>query len=127
MQQHTKTSYHPYLSVAFYLNCLPKNILQIIPRSTRYDWNRRDIQDSFGYDWFIENKDLFHTLEMVAINKKLLKINKVFLRIIAIIRFMKDNAAAIKAGRLSMKTIVVRHIQKVAGAIGVKHIKIFEP
>ena len=33
---------------------------------------------------------------------------------------MKDNAAAIKAGRLSMKTIVVRHIQKVAGAIGVK-------
>jgi hypothetical protein len=40
---------------------------------------------------------------------------------------MKDNAAAIKAGRLSMKTIVVRHIQKVAGAIGVKHFKIFEP
>jgi hypothetical protein len=54
MQQHTKTSYHPYLLVAFYLNCLPKNILQIIPRSTRFDWNHRDIQDSFGYDWFLK-------------------------------------------------------------------------
>ena len=94
MQQHTKTSYHPYLLVAFYLNCLPKNILQIIPRSTKFDWNHRDIQDSFGYDWFVENKDLFHTLQMVAINKKLLKINKAFVRIIAIVRFMKDNAAA---------------------------------
>jgi hypothetical protein len=75
---------------------------------------------------FGENKDLFNTSEMVAINKKLLKINKASLRIIAIIRFMKDNAAAIKAGRLSMKTIVVTHIQKVAGAIGCKtNIKIF--
>ena len=67
MQQHTKTSYHPYLLVAFYLNCLPKNILQIIPRSTKFDWNHRDIQDSFGYDWFLENKNLFHTLQMVAL------------------------------------------------------------
>jgi putative transposase len=120
MQQHTKTSYHPYLLVAFYLNCLPKNILQIIPRSTKFDWNHRDIQDSFGYDWFLENKDLFHTLEMVAINKKLLKINKAFLRIIAIMRFMKDNAAGIKAGRILLKTVVVSHIQKVAATFGVK-------
>src|SRR5665213_2488493 len=110
MHQHTKTSYHPYLLVAFYLNCLPKNILQIIPRSTRYDWNHRVIQDSFGYDWFFENKDLFHTLEMVAINKKLLKINKAFIRVIPIIRFMKENAAAIRTGRILMKAIVVRHI-----------------
>src|SRR5450432_2741342 len=106
--QHTKTSYHPYLLVAFYLNCLPNNILQIIPRSTRYDWSQRDIQDSFGYDWFLENKDLFHTLEMVAINKKLLKINKALLRIIAIILFMKD-AAGIKAGRKLLKTVVVKN------------------
>jgi hypothetical protein len=120
MQQHTKTSYHPYLLVAFYLNCLPKNILQIIPRSTKFDWNHRDIQDSFGYDWFLENKDLFHTLQMVAINKKLLKINKAFLRVIAIIRFMKVNAAGIKAGRILLKTVVVSHIQKVAATFGVK-------
>ena len=47
------------LLVVFYLNCLPKNILQIIPRLTMYDWNRRHIQDSSGYDWFIENRIFF--------------------------------------------------------------------
>ena len=65
-------------------------------------------------------KTFFHTLQMVATNKKMFKINKAFLRIIAIIRFMKDNAAGIKTGRISIKTIVVRYIQKVAAAIGVK-------
>jgi hypothetical protein len=98
MQQHTKTSYHPYLLVAFHLNCLPKNILQIIPRSTKFDWDHRDIQDSFGYDWFLENKDLFHTLQMVAINKKLLKINKAFVRIIAIVRFTANSMNFIQQG-----------------------------
>src|SRR6202140_1051518 len=98
MPQHTKTSYHPYLLVAFYLNCLPKNILQIIPRSTRYDWNHRDIQDSLGYDWFVENKDLFHTLQIVAINKKLLKINKAFLRVIAVMRFTATSVNFIQQG-----------------------------
>ncbi|HZK64311.1 MAG TPA: hypothetical protein VFC34_09205 [Puia sp.] len=49
---------------------------QIIPRSTRFDWDKRDLQSSFGYDWFLENKDLFHTLQLIAINKKLISINK---------------------------------------------------
>ena len=97
-QQHSKASYHPYLLVAFYLNCLPENILQIIPRSTRFDWHHRKIQDSFGYDWFVGNKDLFQTLQLIALNKKLLKINKAFLRIIAIKRFMNVNWAGIKSG-----------------------------
>ena len=118
----TKTCYRPYLLVAFYLNCLPENILQIIPRSTKYDWDKREIKNSFGYDWFLENKDLFHTLQLVAINKKLLKINKAFLRIIAIKRFMKMNAAGIKAGRKLLKTVVIKNIQKVAAAIGVRQI-----
>jgi len=116
----TKTCYHPYLLVAFYLNCLPESILQIIPRSTKYDWDKREIQNSFGYDWFLENKDLFHTLQLVAINKKLLKINKAFLRIIAIKRFMKLNTAGIKAGRKLLKTVVIKNIQKVAATIGVR-------
>ena len=77
MQQHlhSKTLYHPYLIVAFYLNCLPENILQLISGSTRFDWHHRKIQDSFGYDWFVGNKELFQTLQLIAINKKLLKIN----------------------------------------------------
>jgi hypothetical protein len=57
---------------------------------------------------------------MVAINKKLLKINKAFLRVIAIMRFMKDNAAGIKAGRILLKAVVVKNKKKVAAIIGVK-------
>src|ERR1019366_2286042 len=116
----TKTCYHPYLLVAFYLNCLPENILQFIPRSTKYDWDKREIQNSFGYDWFLENKDLFHTLQLVAINMNLLKINKAFLRIIAIKRFMIINMAGIKAGRKLLKTVVINNIQKAAVTIGVR-------
>jgi hypothetical protein len=82
--------------------------------------HQRDIQDSFGYDWFLENKDLFDILQLVAINKKLLKINKAFLRIIAIKRFMKVNATGIKAGIMSLKTVVIRNIQKVSVVFGVK-------
>jgi hypothetical protein len=95
---HNKMSYHPCVLVAFYLNCLPKNLLQIIPRSTRFDWNRRDIKDSFGYEWFLENKDLFDTLQLLALNRRLLKINKTLLRVMAISRFMKVNSTGIKAG-----------------------------
>src|SRR5664279_4163624 len=118
--QHSKTSYHPYLIFAFYLNCLPENILELIPRSTRFDWHHRKIQDSFGYDWFVGNKELFQTLQLIAINKKLLKINKPFLRIIAIRRLMNTNLAGIKAGRVLLKTVLVKNIQKGAVVIGVK-------
>jgi len=118
--QCTKTSYHPYLLVAFYLNCLPENILQIIPRSTRFDWHHRDIGNSFGYEWFQENKIFFDTLQMVTRNRKLLKINKALLRVIAINRFIKKNVTGINAGRILLKTVVVSNIQKVTVVIGVK-------
>jgi putative transposase len=115
----SKTCYHPYLLVAFHLNCLPENMLQIIPRSTKFDWDKRDLQNSFGYDWFLENKDLFNTLQLVAINKKLISINRVFLRVIAIKRFIKKNATGIRAGRMSLKAVVVSNIQKVGKIVGV--------
>jgi len=116
----TKTCYHPYLLVTFYLNCLPENILQFIPRSTKYDWDKREIQNSFGYDWFLENKYLFHTLQSVATNKNLLKINKAFIRIVAIKRFMIINMAGFKADRKLLKTVVINNIQKAAVTIGVR-------
>ena len=119
-QQHSKASYHPYLLVVFYLNCLPENILQIIPRSTRFDWHHRKIQDSFGYEWIVGNNDFFQTLQLIAINKKLLIINKAFLRIIAIKRFMNTNTAGIKAGRVLLKAVLVNNIQKVTVVFGVK-------
>jgi putative transposase len=94
-------------------------MLQIIPRSTRFDWDKRDLQSSFGYDWFCENKDLFHTLQMVAINKKFIFMNKALLRVIAIKRFIKDNSIGIHAGRMSLKTVVASNIQKVGKIVGV--------
>ena len=56
----TKTCSDTYLLIAFYLNCLPENILQFILRSTKYEWDEREIKNSFGYDWFLKDKDLFH-------------------------------------------------------------------
>src|ERR1035437_9894091 len=116
----SKTCYHPYLLVAFHLNCLPDNMLQIIPRSTRFDWDKRDLESSFGYDWFLENKDLFQALQLIAINRKLLKINRALFRVIAISRFMKVNAVGIKASRNLLKSVVVQNIKKVAATVGIK-------
>ena len=116
--ERTKTSYHPYILVAYYLNCLPEDILAVIPRSTRFDWDQRDIHNSFGCDWFKENEQEFHTLKLVAQNRKLLSINKVLLRVIALKRFIENNAAIVRAGQLSVKRVVSNSIQKIASHIG---------
>src|ERR1700688_4902269 len=84
LHHQNKTSYHPFILIAFYLICLREDILQIIPRSTQFDWHHRDIENSFGHEWCQENKNLFSTLQMVVRNRKLLRINKALLRIIAI-------------------------------------------
>ena len=52
-------------------------------------------------------------------NKKILKINKALFQIIAISRFMRINMAGIKAGRMSLKAVVVSNIQKVGKIVGV--------
>jgi hypothetical protein len=91
-----------------------------MPRSTMFDWDKRDLQRSSGYDWFLENKDLFHTLQLVAQNKKLISINRVFLRVIAVKRFTKENATGIRANRMLLKTVVVSNIQKVGKIVSVK-------
>ena len=118
--ERTKTSYHSYILVAFYLDCLPKEILTVIPRSTRFDWDQRDIHNSFGYDWFKENEREFHTLKLVAQNRKLLSINKVLLRVIALKRFIENNVADVRVGQLSVKRVVSNSIQKIANHIGLK-------
>ena len=114
----TKNSYHPFIMVAFYLNCLPDDILQIIPRSTRFDWKHRNISDAFGYDWYLQNKDLFHTLQELARSERLIKVNRALLRIIAIKRFMKENFICINAGRSTFKAVLVANIKKAGLVIG---------
>jgi putative transposase len=109
-----KNSYHPHVLVAYYLNCLPEHILNVIPRSTRYDWQHREIQHSFGYDWSKENEAMFDTLTMVAQNKKLLLLNKCLLRIIAIKRFIEVNTKKIAGKSATWKNVVVGSIKKIA-------------
>ena len=114
MQPHrSKTCYHPYVLVAFHLNCLPDNLLKVIPRSTRFDWRHRDMENnSFGYEWSQENRRLFDTIQLVARNKKLLKINIALLRIIAIKAFIKKNSDGLAAALATLKKVAARNIQK---------------
>jgi hypothetical protein len=107
-----KTSYHPFVLIAFHLNCLPDNLSHAIPHSTRFDWLQRDFQNSFGFAWYIENKNLFLTLELITKNKKLLKINWALLRVIAIKLFIKKHSVAIATWPASIKIAIVVNILK---------------
>lgn len=83
-----KTSYHPAFQVAYYLQCLPNELTQQIPRTTKFDWNNKNIKHSFGYDWYQENQQLFEIMQVVSKHQQLLKVNRVLIRVIAIKRFI---------------------------------------
>jgi putative transposase len=113
-----KTSYHPAITVAFYLNCLPPELSQHIPRSTRFDWQHKDKSTYFGYEWFCQNQQLFQTLRQVSSNKKLLRINKALIRIIAIKRFITNYTSCIKENRLTVTQTVIGNIAKATTIFG---------
>jgi putative transposase len=113
-----KTSYHPAITVAFYLNCLPNELVQHIPRSTRFDWQHKDKSTYFGYEWFCQNQQLFQTLKQVSSNKKLLQINKALIRIIAIKRFITNYTSCIRENRLTVTQTVIANIAKVTTIFG---------
>jgi hypothetical protein len=113
-----KTSYHPAITVAFYLNCLPNDLVQYIPRSTRFDWQHKDKSTYFGYEWFCQNQQLFQTLKQVSSNKKLLQINKALIRIIAIKRFITKYAVSIQSKLLSVTQTVLCNITKASPIFG---------
>src|SRR5258708_23731479 len=115
-----KTSYHPYLLVAFYLNCLPADLLQRIPRSTRHDWNHKDQIALYGYDWYNENRQLFDTLREVTASKQLLRINRALLRIIALKRFIVRYHDRIKGNIFHINEVVLNTIHKIIGTISLK-------
>jgi putative transposase len=112
-----KTSYHPAITVAFYLNCLPAELLQHIPRSTRFDWQHKDKSTCFGYDWFCQNQQLFNTLKQVSNNKRLLQINKALIRIIAIKRFIAGYSGCIKNKMTSVTQTILFNINKVTEVV----------
>jgi hypothetical protein len=115
-----KTSYYLFVLIAFHLNCRPDNLLQAISRSTRFDWVHKDFQDSFGFGWYQENKNLFLTLQLITQNKNLLKINRALLLVIALKDFLKKNLAAIAAGLSSIKMAIAGNILKVSKVMGLR-------
>ncbi len=105
-------------TLAFYLHLLPDEIMCHIPRSTKHDWDSRSPASLFGYDWYCRNKHLFDTLHEIAVSKKLLKINKALLRIIALQRFIHKYKLLMR-GRLSnVNAVVLNNIAKAGKQIG---------
>lgn len=107
-----KQSYHPYLILAFYLNCLPNEWQQLIPRSTLHDWKHKDTTRLFGHDWYLQNKHLFRTLELVANNKKLLQLNSALLRAIALSRFMQQYVTCLQQKKTNIQRVVIEIFKK---------------
>lgn len=46
-----KNSYHPLFIVLFVLDLLPHEVIQQIPKSTRNDWDKRKLEQAFGYQF----------------------------------------------------------------------------
>jgi len=115
-----KTSYHPYLLVAFYLKCLPSDLLQHIPRSTRHEWAHKDQAALYGYNWYNENQQLFDTLREVAASKRLLRVNRSLLRIIALKKFIDLYHDRIKENTFHINDVVLNTIHKITGTISLK-------
>lgn len=116
-----KQSYHPYLLIAFYLNCPPVEWKQRIPKSTQHDWKHKDTTLLLGHDWFLQNKHLFTTLEHLANNKKLLQINIALLRAIALTRFMQRHVACRLQKKPDVQRVIVANIQKMARIQGLEN------
>jgi len=113
-----KQSYHPFVAVAFYLRILPDRLLIKIPRSTRYEWQHKQVTDLFGYDWYCQNQHLFQTLQEVAASSRLLQVNRALLRVIAVQRFFKKYIMQIRLKTFNAAATAVSTIQKVQEVIG---------
>ena len=117
-----KRSYHPSILIAFHLKFLPEELSSALPRSTRSGWNHKEQRLQFGYDWFIDNKDRFATLQCVAANEHLIKINKALIKIIALRRFITSHKQRLKDKAGSAAAVVVNTIEKLKPVFNVKKI-----
>lgn len=66
----------------------------------------------FGHEWYLQNQASFPVLQKVFTNKKLLRINKALLRVIAISRFIKKYQARIKDNIGNAGAVVLKNISK---------------
>lgn len=118
MHSRLRQSYHPFVMVAFYLQFLPEKIAAAIPRSTRHEWKHKPAAELFGYHWYCQNQHLFQTLQEIAISRKLQKINKALLHIIAIQRFMHKYELLMRSRASRVNEVVVNNIAKAGKQIG---------
>ncbi|MFT3945717.1 MAG: hypothetical protein QM763_01990 [Agriterribacter sp.] len=118
MHLRPRQSYHPFVMVAFYLQFLPEDILAVIPRSTRHEWQHKPVSELFGYDWYCRNLHLFHTLQEIAASSKLQKINLALLRIIALQRFMHKYKLLMRSKLSAVHTVVLNNIAKAVKQTG---------
>ena len=107
-----KRSYHPFILIAYHLNFLPAELQVQLPRSTYFDWKKRDSAAQFGYEFFESNKHLFQTLEAVANNAKFQTAIRVLIKLIALKRFITTYKFRIKDKIGSTITVVVNTIEK---------------
>ena len=115
-----KRSYHPSVLIAFYFHFLPEELSSVLPRSTRFDWMHKEQHLQFGYDWFVDNKERFATLQQVAASEQLLKINKALIKIIALIKFILANKQRLKDNIGSIPEVVLSHIEKLKPLFGLQ-------
>lgn len=115
-----KTSYHPYLVVAFYLNCLPEELTQQIPRSTRHGWLHKEQSTLYGYDWYTQNQHTFDALKQIVTHKRLPQINKALLRILALQRFIKVHSHRIKEDIHSINQVVLNNLNRASHILSLR-------
>jgi putative transposase len=120
MNPRPKTCYHPYLLVAFHLHCLPADLITLIPRSTQYDWSHKDQAALFGYEWYFQNRYLFNTLQEVAGNRRLLQVNRAFIRIIALNRFISRNTHRVRENIVQINKVLLNNVLKIGHVFGIK-------
>lgn len=118
MHLHSRQSYHPFVMVAFYLQLLPEEISAAIPRSTRHEWQHKPVTELFGYHWYCQNRHIFQTLQEIVVSKKLLKINKALLHIIALQRFIHKYKLLMRSRLSNVNAIVLNNIAKAGKQIG---------
>jgi transposase InsO family protein len=111
-EKFNKRSYHPFVWVAFYLQILPEELLRTIPKSTTQYRRNTNEQALFGYNWYQQNKHLADALTEIAQSKKLLRINLLLLRVIALRRFIIQYKSELKERRKSHVSVVLGHIDR---------------
>jgi putative transposase len=113
-----KRIYHPFLILAFKAGILPAQLLCIIPRSTRFEWQHKSLESLFGSDWCSQNQKQLAVVKQVFENKRLMQINIALLRLLAIKRFMQKHTSALKQGLHNVPQTVYQNIHKVAAVTG---------